>query len=90
MNSSITAILVSRFLMDLQEANNAACQSHSQPSAISNLCFNRVIGSIGSTLGEPVEIANAPAEQVEDTPSHHGDMPAQELREGDVSSRMIA
>ncbi len=54
-SASLTAILVSRFLMDLQEASNATTHQHSQVSSMSSLNFNRVIGSLGSSLLAPGE-----------------------------------
>ncbi len=57
LSASITAILVSRFLMDLQEANNATTHQHSHISSMSSLNFGRVIGSLGSSLPAPGEIS---------------------------------
>ncbi|KAI0774510.1 hypothetical protein C8Q74DRAFT_840811 [Fomes fomentarius] len=61
----LTAILVSRFLMDLQEASNAATHQHSHISSMSTLHFSRVIGSLGSSLpapGETSEVQSVPQE----------------------------
>ncbi len=54
-STSLTAILVSRFLMDLQEASNAASHQHSQVSSMSSLDLSRIIGSLGSSLPAPGE-----------------------------------
>ncbi len=56
-SASLTTILVSRFLMDLQEANSAMTHQHSQISSMSSLNFGRVIGSLGSLLPAPGEIS---------------------------------
>ncbi|KAI0774565.1 hypothetical protein C8Q74DRAFT_845384 [Fomes fomentarius] len=47
---AFTAILISRFLMDLQAASDAAMHQHSGVSSLSSLNFNRVIGALGSSL----------------------------------------
>ncbi|KAI0774496.1 hypothetical protein C8Q74DRAFT_1270480 [Fomes fomentarius] len=55
----LTAILISRFLMDLQEVKNTATYQHSQVSSMSS----RVIGSLGSSLpapGETFEVQSVP------------------------------
>ena len=53
MNIRLTAILVSRFLLDLQKANNAMAHQESLAS-ISSLNFHsRFIGSLGSSLPVP-------------------------------------
>ncbi|KAM5534811.1 hypothetical protein V8D89_011527 [Ganoderma adspersum] len=55
----ITAILISRFLIDLQEANNGKHHQHSLSSVqlgqIATLDFNRVVGSLCSSLAAPGE-----------------------------------
>lgn len=55
----ITAILISRFLIDLQEANNGKHHQHSLSSVqlgqIATLDFNRVVGSLSSSLAAPGE-----------------------------------
>ncbi|TBU33043.1 hypothetical protein BD311DRAFT_653099 [Dichomitus squalens] len=55
----ITAILISRFLMDLQDASNGKGHQHSLSSVqlgqIGTLDFNGIIGSLGSTLAAPGE-----------------------------------
>ncbi|KAI0722617.1 hypothetical protein C8Q76DRAFT_367041 [Earliella scabrosa] len=48
----LTAILVSRFLIDLQEANNALMHQSSL-SSMPSLVFNRFIGSLGAPLPAP-------------------------------------
>ena len=52
---SIASILISRFLIDLQTANGAGTQPQQALSSepFSALEFNRVIGSIGSSLPAP-------------------------------------
>ncbi|KAI0722609.1 hypothetical protein C8Q76DRAFT_782827 [Earliella scabrosa] len=50
----LTAILVSRFLIDLQEANNAMLDQGSLAS-MGSLAFNRFVGSLGSSLPAPLE-----------------------------------
>ena len=49
---SITAILVSRFLIDLQEANNTTLRQESLAS-LPSLNFDRFVGSLGSSLPVP-------------------------------------
>ena len=49
---SLTAILVSRFLIDLQEANNAMLHQGSITS-MGTSTFNRFIGSLGTPLPAP-------------------------------------
>ncbi len=55
----MTAILISRFLIDLQEANNGKHHQHSLSSVqlgqIATLDFNRVVGSLCSSLAAPGE-----------------------------------
>ncbi|KAI0707182.1 hypothetical protein C8Q76DRAFT_860360 [Earliella scabrosa] len=52
----MNAILISRFLLNLQEANNAFYH-HSSSSTIDNIRFNRVLGSLGSSL-QPTTIGD--------------------------------
>ncbi|KAI0715120.1 hypothetical protein C8Q76DRAFT_448323 [Earliella scabrosa] len=56
---SVTAILISRFLIDLQRAN-IDMQHGSETDIISceTLAFNRAIGSLGSHLPAPGESAS--------------------------------
>ncbi|KAI0807997.1 hypothetical protein C8Q74DRAFT_1230487 [Fomes fomentarius] len=61
-----TAILISRFLMDLQEANKVAIDQHSQVSSFESLKFNRIIGSLGSSLPTPGENSCASSDQGND------------------------
>ena len=49
---SLTAILVSRFLIDLQEANNALMHQGSLAS-MDSMILNRFIGSLGAPLPAP-------------------------------------
>ncbi|KAI0722607.1 hypothetical protein C8Q76DRAFT_366594 [Earliella scabrosa] len=49
----LTAILVSRFLIDLQEANNALMHQGSLAS-MDSLAFNRFVGSLGAPLPAPL------------------------------------
>ena len=48
----MTAILVSRFLMDLQQANNSMAQQGSL-SALGSLNLSNLIGSIAASLPAP-------------------------------------
>ncbi|KAI0758211.1 hypothetical protein C8Q74DRAFT_1441781 [Fomes fomentarius] len=66
------------FLMDLQEAHDAATHQHSHISSMSSLHFNDVIGSLGSSLpapGETAEVQTAPLE-------NDGEMEMERLDDG--------
>ena len=67
----ITAILISRFLIDLQEANNAKHRQHTLSSVqfghIGSLDFNGFVGSLSSSIAAPGEAS------VEHHPQHHLD-----------------
>lgn len=54
MSVSITSVLISRFLIDLQEANNSAMHQ-SALSTMRSLNFDRVIGALASSLPAPGE-----------------------------------
>ncbi|KAI1796103.1 hypothetical protein LXA43DRAFT_970023 [Ganoderma leucocontextum] len=58
----ITAILISRFLIDLQEANNGKHHQHTLSSVqlgqTGTLDFNRVAGSLCSSLAAPGEMSS--------------------------------
>ena len=69
----ITAILISRFLIDLQEANIGAAQQQSLAS-VGSLNFNRVIGSLASSLPAPGGTAGVPDIVIEDCEVHVGDV----------------
>ena len=82
----ITAILISRFLIDLQEANNSKYHQHSlssiQLGQIGSLSFNRFVGSLGSSLAAPGE-----ASSEHDPQNHHSDLGSDECAvEGDIES----
>ncbi|KAI0769942.1 hypothetical protein C8Q74DRAFT_1272247 [Fomes fomentarius] len=49
----LTAILISRFLMDIQEASNAAMHQHSQLSSSGDLGLTGMVGSLSSPLPAP-------------------------------------
>ena len=63
----MTAILVSRFLMDLQQANNNMAQQGSL-SALGSLNLSNLIGSIAASLP-------APGSTTEPQDHHGGDNP---------------
>ncbi len=50
MYNSTTSVLISRFLVDLQQANQNMMHQHSQVSSISSLNCDRIIGSLGASL----------------------------------------
>ena len=47
----LSSILISRFMMNLQEAKRCTSGSTGPSWSVSRLRFERVIGSIGETLG---------------------------------------
>ena len=75
---SLTAILISRFLMDLQEANNATTHQHSHISSIGSLNFNRFIGSLGSSLPAPA-LGEASCQVLDDEPEDRVDSVSDEV-----------
>ena len=46
----ITAVLISRFLLDLQEANNLRRDESTSASSLETLMFDEVTGPLSSTL----------------------------------------
>ena len=91
---SITAILISRFLIDLQEAN-ADSQQQRSLSSVGTLDFNRFVGSISLSLPAPdmfaaaeVGTRSAASESEETIPNstHQDDEPP----EGAVSTSSLA
>ncbi|KAI0707183.1 hypothetical protein C8Q76DRAFT_860361 [Earliella scabrosa] len=46
----ITAVLISRFILDLQEANNGSSRHGESASAVTTVMFERVVGSLASSL----------------------------------------
>ncbi len=63
----LTAILTSRFMMNLQEASQAASGSTgvSGNRSVSLVRFDRVVGSIGESLG-PLSIVGGDTDLVDD------------------------
>ncbi|KAI0758207.1 hypothetical protein C8Q74DRAFT_306848 [Fomes fomentarius] len=51
----ITSILISRFLIDLQDANESMMHQHSRISSVGSIQFGRMIGALGSTMPAPGE-----------------------------------
>ncbi|KAI0758136.1 hypothetical protein C8Q74DRAFT_301942 [Fomes fomentarius] len=47
---ALTAVLISRFLIDLQEAHRKMSHRHSHLSAVSSISLSRVIGAFGTSL----------------------------------------
>ena len=61
MNTRLTAVLVSHFLIDLQEANKATTRGQTSLSQIDSLNFARAsegIGSLGSYIPAPWEASH--------------------------------
>ncbi|KAI0758231.1 hypothetical protein C8Q74DRAFT_1210254, partial [Fomes fomentarius] len=84
-SNPLTAILMSRFFIDLQEAHNAATHQHSHMSSMSSLNFNRVIGSLGSSLPAPGETS----EEQSVPQGDDGDMEMERLDNGVVEPDSI-
>ena len=72
MVDSLTAILVSRFLIDLQEANNAMMHQGSL-SSMDSMILNRFIGSLGAPLPAPnLTFEHASVHENEEQPEERG------------------
>ena len=74
---SLTAILVSRFLIDLQEANNALMHQGSLAS-MDSLAFNRFVGSLGAPLPAPLAFEPPSVSENDEQP--------EERREGEAQA----
>ncbi|KAI0774576.1 hypothetical protein C8Q74DRAFT_1218311 [Fomes fomentarius] len=80
LRSDPSSIIVS--FAEPHEANNAATHQHSQVSSMSSLNFNRVIGSLGSSLPAPGEIS-----EVQSVPQGNDEeTEVENLNNGEVSS----
>ncbi|KAI0722672.1 hypothetical protein C8Q76DRAFT_782863 [Earliella scabrosa] len=66
LSEPVTAILISRFIMDLQEANTSMVL-HNSVSTVSSLNFNKFIGSIGTSLPAPSLMASDTATTADST-----------------------
>lgn len=81
--TSVTAVLVSRFLLDLQAANRRALRLDSQDLSqgetsaqgfpAGSIMFNRVVGSLGSSI-EPGSFEDVGTEDDSATPSCDSDI----------------
>ncbi len=70
---SVTAVLVSRFLLNLQEANKVAIRGMTSMDQLSTLAegrtisFARFMGSIGESIGPGVSDISSRTEDTDDT-----------------------
>ncbi|KAI0738681.1 hypothetical protein C8Q80DRAFT_1275643 [Daedaleopsis nitida] len=68
----LTAIVVSRFLLDLQTANRDACALDSEGDSVGSesLVFQRVVGSIGASLGASTPSSGVDQDLEDNVESH--------------------